>query len=231
MRRVLLISTRKELIRLATRALSEQGHELVTCERTGDVLELVCKEGPDVVIHDLLGSKVSLNDLARDIRSNESLRDIRLLVLGDEKTLGEVDFSVGVDEFLLEPLRAQELVSRLRLMEWKDHGVKRNNVLVSGDLSLDSETFEVFAKTRKVILTYREYELLRFLMSHPGKVFRRSVLLNRVWGFDYFGGERTVDVHVRRLRQKLGTQAGAKIETVRGAGYRFRDKGQKSRES
>ena len=98
---------------------------------------------------------------------------------------------------------------------------RSGDLIVAGDLSLDLTSFQVLVGGQAVALTYMEYQLLRYLMTHVGMVVTRETLLNRVWGYDYYGGMRTVDVHIRRLRAKLGPVAARQIETVRNAGYRF----------
>ena len=98
---------------------------------------------------------------------------------------------------------------------------RQGDIITYGQLALNVETYQAVIAGRPLDLTYMEYELLRFLAAHPGKVFTREALLSRVWGYDYFGGARTVDVHVRRLRAKLGEEQSHLIETVRSVGYRF----------
>jgi len=125
------------------------------------------------------------------------------------------------DDFLLDPLRAGELIARIELLLARRRGAFGDQLSV-GPVMIDFEKYEVTRSGRRVSLTYKEHELLRFLASNPDKPFTREVLLDRVWGADYIGGVRTVDVHVRRLRAKIGDLRGRTIETVRGIGYRFR---------
>ncbi len=126
-----------------------------------------------------------------------------------------------LDDFVLAPVHAAELVARVQLVLWRHGRVLSRNTLEAGDLLVDTANYQVFENGRSVSLTFKEFELLRFLMTHNQQVFTRDTLLNRVWGYDYYGGSRTVDVHIRRLRSKL--QAGGKryVETVRNVGYRF----------
>ncbi len=120
------------------------------------------------------------------------------------------------------PVAGEELALRLRRPLWRKTGLDEANVAVrSGDLLVDMANYKVFVDEQPVSLTFKEFELLRFLMTNRGKVFTREALLNRVWGYEYFGGARTVDVHIRRLRSKIETSATVYIETVRNVGYRF----------
>lgn len=125
------------------------------------------------------------------------------------------------DDFSLDTAAADELGARLNLLMARSGRTTRVDVIVYGPLALNLETYQAVVSGRPLDLTYMEYELLRFLAAHPGKVFTREALLSRVWGYEYFGGARTVDVHVRRLRAKLGEENAHLIETVRSVGYRF----------
>jgi len=124
------------------------------------------------------------------------------------------------DSFCLAPFDARELLVRLDHESSKlDSGDASADLVVYGELVLNVETYEAAIAGRALELTYMEYELLRYLASHPGRVFTREVLLSHVWGYDYFGGARTVDVHIRRLRSKLGEEHATMIQTVRSVGY------------
>lgn len=126
-----------------------------------------------------------------------------------------------VHDFLVEPFLQEELRLRLKRIIKKTYGWEQEGVLVKGDLRIDLRSHIVTVKGKVVDLTLKEYELLRVLMANAGKTLTRENLLNRIWGYDYLGGERTLDVHIRRLRAKLG-EASFYIETVRGIGYRLK---------
>ena len=125
------------------------------------------------------------------------------------------------DDFCLWPFQPREFEARLKHLFWRTGRGVRPELVEYGPLILNLETYQASIATRPLDLTYMEYELLKFLASHPGKVFTRETLLSRVWGYEYYGGARTVDVHVRRLRAKLGEEYASLIQTVRSVGYRF----------
>ena len=125
------------------------------------------------------------------------------------------------DDFCLTPFHQKELEARLRHLFWRTGRGARPEIVEYGDLVLNLETYQAALSERPLDLTYMEYELLKFFATHPGKVFTREQLLSRVWGYEYYGGARTVDVHVRRLRAKLGEEHASLIQTVRSVGYRF----------
>lgn len=125
------------------------------------------------------------------------------------------------DDFCLAPFHPRELEARLRHLLWRVGRGTRPDLVEYGDLVLNLETYQAAIAGAPLDLTYMEYELLKFLSSNPGKVFTRETLLSRVWGYEYYGGARTVDVHIRRLRAKLGEHHANLIQTVRSVGYRF----------
>jgi two-component system alkaline phosphatase synthesis response regulator PhoP len=125
------------------------------------------------------------------------------------------------DDFCVMPARPEELVARLQHLFWRTGQSMRPDIIEYGPLMLNLETYQAAVAGRVLDLTYMEYELLRFLAGHPAKVFTRETLLSRVWGYEYYGGARTVDVHIRRLRAKLGEEHAHLIQTVRSVGYRF----------
>ena len=125
------------------------------------------------------------------------------------------------DDICLEPVNSDELTTRLAHLFWRTGRGLRPELVEHGPLVLNLETYQAAVSGRVLDLTYMEYELLRFLSARPGKVFTRETLLSRVWGYEYYGGARTVDVHVRRVRAKLGEEHAHLIQTVRSVGYRF----------
>lgn len=157
------------------------------------------------------------------LETDEDLGDVPIVVAIDG---GELDAgaatSVGEGhELIVLPLRPAELRARIARARRRVAGVAEDDVVRVGSLEVDLATYQVRVGERPLDLTYLEYELLKFLVTHPGRVFSREALLSRVWGFDYYGGARTVDVHVRRVRAKLGAEHAARIKTVRSVGYRF----------
>ncbi|HUG88149.1 MAG TPA: response regulator transcription factor [Actinomycetota bacterium] len=159
--------------------------------------------------------------LCRVLRKREvPIAPLLLLVRGNQLDLLELRDEL-FDDFCLYPFQPKELESRLRHMFWRSGRGSRPELMEYGPLVLNVETYQAAVDGRALDLTYMEYELLKFLVSNPGRVFTREILLNRVWGYEYYGGARTVDVHVRRLWAKLGEEHGNLIQTVRSVGYRF----------
>ena len=159
--------------------------------------------------------------LCRVLRSGENpVAPLLLIVTQDQVRSLEATEDL-FDDFCLAPLNTEEIEARLAHLLWRTGRGKEHDIIVYGPLALNLETYQAVIGGKPLDLTFMEYELLRFLAAHPGKVFTREVLLSRVWGYEYFGGARTVDDHIRRLRAKLGEEHANLIDTVRSVGYRF----------
>ena len=159
--------------------------------------------------------------LCRAVRKRElPLEPMLLLIKGNQLTSLELRDDL-FDDFCLTPFHPQELEARLKHLFWRTGRGTRPELVEYGPLVLNLETYQAAIAGKPLDLTYMEYELLAFLAGHPGRVFTRETLLSRVWGYEYYGGARTVDVHVRRLRAKLGEEHAGLIQTVRSVGYRF----------
>jgi DNA-binding response OmpR family regulator len=172
-----------------------------------------------------------LVDARRDLAHAKSLcrllrttgLDAPLLVIVTEGGFAAITAEWGADDVILHTAAPAEVEARLRLAIGRraDSTVDTPDEIRSGDLAIDEATYSARLRSRSLDLTFKEFELLKFLAQHPGRVFTRAHLLQEVWGYDYFGGTRTVDVHIRRLRAKLGPEHDALIGTVRNVGYRF----------
>jgi DNA-binding response OmpR family regulator len=177
-------------------------------------------ETPAVFIFNLL-QRADLPAIRNLLRSTEMPQGVAALAAIRSDQLASFDFSTGFDDFVVHPALAEEVTARVRRAIWLKSGVESDNTLRAGDLHIDLSNYKAYVASRPIDLTYKEFELLRFLATNRDKVFTREALLNRVWGYDFYGGARTVDVHIRRLRSKIEDNAHTFIETVRNVGYRF----------
>jgi DNA-binding response OmpR family regulator len=191
--------------------------------RTGpaEVTALTGVPGADAVLVDARRDLVRARELCRMLRSLGT--DVAVIAIMTEGGLAAVTAEWGTDDVLLHTAGPAEVEARLRLAIGRQASTApaAPDEIRSGDLSIDEATYTARLRARVLDLTFKEFELLKFLVQHPGRVFTRDHLLQEVWGYDYFGGTRTVDVHVRRLRAKLGPEHEALIGTVRNVGYRF----------
>jgi DNA-binding response OmpR family regulator len=178
----------------------------------------------DVIVIDARRELASARQTCRVLRTTGI--SAPLLVVVTEGGLTAVAVDWGIDDVLLDTAGPAEVEARLRLAigraaAARDATSGTTEEIRAGDLSIDEATYQAKIGTRALDLTFKEFELIKFLAQHPGRVFTRAQLLQEVWGYDYFGGTRTVDVHVRRLRAKLGPDREALIGTVRNVGYKF----------
>ncbi len=164
------------------------------------------------------GSSTEMGGLSL-LRESAAEKPPVLAVLSEEALDGKIDFPA--DDLAFYPLRPRELEARLRRLLKEPGPAESDEVLRQGALAIDTAGYRVYVDGVQVELTFKEYELLRFLATHPDRVYSREALLDKVWGYDYFGGARTVDVHIRRIRSKVERAGFTFIETVRSVGYRF----------
>jgi len=144
-----------------------------------------------------------------------------LIAAASPEQFDRISVDLAIDDFITLTAPPEELARRIERALWRKHGVDGENIVVCGALTLDLSNYRVTVANEPLVMTFKEYELLRFLATNAGRVFTREQLLNRVWGYDYFGGARTVDVHIRRIRAKIEIHGHAFIETVRNVGYRL----------
>jgi DNA-binding response OmpR family regulator len=152
---------------------------------------------------------------------DERLATVPVVLAVDEEHLEAQPDMSGAHELIVRPFTAAELGTRIRRALAHSGGLGADEIVRVGSLEVNLATYQVTIAERPVDFTYMEYELLKFLVTNPSRVFSREALLSSVWGYDYYGGARTVDVHIRRLRAKLGQEHAMRIRTVRGVGYRF----------
>jgi len=185
-----------------------------------DVRTLVSGPSPDAVLVDARTELAEARATCRMLHATGL--GVPLLAVVAEAGLVALSADWGVDDVVLAGAGPAEVEARLRLAVGRlGAGGTDGGLIRGGELTIDPDTYAAKLKGRPLDLTYKEFELLKYLAQHPGRVFTRDQLLREVWGYDYFGGTRTVDVHVRRLRAKLGAEHESMIGTVRQVGYKF----------
>jgi DNA-binding response OmpR family regulator len=212
---ILLVDATEELRPLAA-TLEEAGYGIG--DSTLDAATAATPH-PDVALISMLG-RPDMRAIRNVLRAPD-MHDVAAIAIVRSDTLATLDLQAGFDDFIVYPAVTDEILARVRRAVWMKSGVESDNTLKAGELMIDLGNYKVFVGGRPIDLTYKEYELLRFLSTNRDKVFTREALLNRVWGYDFYGGARTVDVHIRRLRSKIEDGQHTFIETVRNVGYRF----------
>jgi DNA-binding response OmpR family regulator len=219
---VMLIEDEKEIRELVRYNLERAGFRVATAADGEAGLQQVFASRPDALVLDLMLPGINGLEILREVRAEPATQDVPVLVLTArsaemDKLLG---FENGADDYLTKPFSPRELVARVQALVRRARPTGVTRVLEVGTLRIDSDAREARLGDTRLDLTPREFDLLAFLVRHPGRVLSRDELLRKVWGYDYVGETRTVDVHVRRLRAKLGDEA-SRIETVLGSGYKF----------
>ncbi len=220
---VLVVDDEPDLLELVRVNLRQAGFEVKTAGSGREALEALRREVPDLMVLDLMLPDLSGTELCRRVRENPELSHLPILMLTAraEELDRVVGFEVGADDYVTKPFSPRELVLRVRAVLRRQSEPSRDAApLEHGALRLEPERHRCFAAGAEVQLTAKEFDLLQTLMSRPGRVMTRDFLLDRVWGSDITVTARTIDTHLKRLREKLGA-AGNAIETVRGVGYRF----------
>jgi DNA-binding response OmpR family regulator len=202
-------------------ALDRSGYPWKSVSKAGQAADLEPDDGWSGAIVCAEADPEGAFSLCRALRHRDvPLEPLLIVVVVDQ--LQELELREDLfDDLCISPLHPAELETRIKHLFWRTGRGTRPELVEYGPLVLNLETFQASIGGRPLDLTYMEYQLLRFLVTHSGKVFTRETLLSRVWGYEYYGGARTVDVHVRRLRAKLGEEHAHLLQTVRSVGYRF----------
>ena len=185
--------------------------------RTQDLL----RAHPDLVLIDATGDIDAARRATRVLTLAWEIGLPPLIAVVDDVTVGRFPLDAGADDFVMSDASSAEIAARIEAVARRAGLGDQPTALRVGDLTVNPDNYQVYLSGRPLDLTYKEFELLKFLAQRPGRVCDRDLLLREVWGYDYFGGTRTVDVHVRRLRAKLGPEQEALIETIRNVGYRL----------
>ena len=218
--RVLIVADGSEQVRDLSLGLAERGFLCSIASVDDDSLNRLSTLAADLVVVAIDGAALGSDMRSLPQRLKEKTR-LPVVTLLSNDSLDVLEYAADVDDFVMEPWNANEVTARVRRILQRKMAEENKDLIKCGDVAIDLARCEVVYRGRLVELTFKEYELLKFLVTNKGRVFSRESLLNSVWGYDYFGGDRTVDVHIRRLRSKLDESDC--IETVRNIGYRFRD--------
>lgn len=221
---ILVAEDEEDVRRLVVATLKRAGFHVLEAGNGAETLEMVRRGPPDLLILDLMLPGMSGLEICRVLRGGNRTKSLPIMMLTAKAQ--EIDrivgFEMGADDYVTKPFSPQELVLRVKA-QLRAHGeVPPDDTLHVGEIILDRGRYTVRAGKKAVELTATEFKLLALLMERAGRVQSREKLLNEVWGYDFAINSRTVDIHIRRLREKLG-KAGAVIETARGLGYRIAD--------
>jgi two-component system response regulator RegX3 len=224
---ILVVEDEDSFVDALTVGLKREGFRVQVARDGAQALELFDVVRPDLVLLDVMLPKVSGIDVCREIRSRSKVPIIMVTAKGSEIDT-VVGLEVGADDYVTKPYRLRELVARMRAVLRRipldaDGGVLSGEAVSVGDVSLDPERHEVVIRGSNVSLPLKEFELLGLLLENAGRVLTRETLIDRVWGADYVGDTKTLDVHIKRLRGKVEDDPTnpTRIVTIRGLGYKF----------
>lgn len=221
---ILVLGIEDEGLKRAKEALKDADYQVYSCDETDvkAVYEEALKRRPDVIALDFTSPKdFEAQAVFRTFRKDRFLKETPVFAILPEDGIRLLDSLPGLGDFIVTPFNGAEFVARVKALLKKVIPTDSDDLMKIGDLVIDVNRYEVLLNGSKVELTFKEYELLKFLASNKGRVYSRDQLLDKIWGYDYYGGTRTVDVHIRRLRSKIEDRKHTFIETLRNIGYKF----------
>ena len=225
-RKILVVDDEPNIVDIVTFNLKKDGYEVISAADGEKGLELALTENPELILLDIMMPKMDGFEVCKKIRE-KSQTPIIMLTARAEEIDTVLGFELGADDYVTKPFGVRALMARvkanLRRKDIPDNVTPGNNVLEFGDITIDLDLYEVRRRGEVIDLTRREFELIRFLAQQRNQVFTRETLLEKVWGYEYFGDVRTVDVTIRRLRSKLedNPEKPQYVLTKRGVGYYF----------
>ncbi len=220
--KILIVDDEPDILEFMQYNLEKEGFEVFLASSGKQALEVAKHELPDLIILDVMMPGMDGIETCRELRNDPRLRDtiIAFLTARNEDYSQIAGFESGADDYIAKPIKPRVLISRIKAL------LKRSGQTVSGPVTeisgliIDRNTYTLTQNGKELTLPKKEFELLAFLATKPGKVFTRDEILNRVWGNDVVVGDRTIDVHIRRLREKVGDKV---IRTIKGVGYKFEE--------
>jgi two-component system alkaline phosphatase synthesis response regulator PhoP len=223
MHNILLVTNSLERIRDLNSGLSRLGFSCTACVYADEVIQHDARQSFNIVLVDICAISSRGESAWQWFRKLKLRKLLPVIALVSPATLDAAAAEQGLADFVMKPWNLDELAARIRRVIVKSSKAGESSVIRAGDLAIDPLRCEVELGGRLLALTFKEYEMLKLLATNKGKVFTREALLNEVWGYDYYGGDRTVDVHIRRLRSKIEDPLHTFIDTVRNIGYKFKD--------
>lgn len=218
--KILLVDDEPDILEFLSYNLQRERYTVFTALNGAEAIKIANAELPDLIILDVMMPDMDGVETCRALRENKKLSEtvIAFLTARNEDYSQIAGFDAGADDYITKPIKPKVFVSRVKALLRRTGKSEIPKTLVFGNLEIDKERFIVLVDGKEMNLPKKEFELLELLTSQPGKVFTRNTILERVWGEDVIVGDRTIDVHIRKLREKLGEDF---IKTVKGIGYKF----------
>lgn len=222
--KILLVDDEQDILNFISYNLKKEGYEVFTALSGKEAIAIAKKEKPDLIIIDVMMPEMDGIETCQELRTIDELKDtlITFLSARAEDYSQVAGFDAGADDYITKPIKPRLLVSKIKaILRRKSNGnsAEINAEVEIGSIRIDREKYLVYKGEETHSLPKKEFELLALLLSNPGKVFTREVILETIWGTDVVVGDRTIDVHIRKLRERLGDE---NIETIKGVGYKFK---------
>lgn len=218
---ILLVDDEPDILEIVGYNLSSEGYQVITADNGAEALKLAKKNKPQLIILDVMMPEMDGIEACEQIRKLPGMEDtiITFLTARGEDYSQMAGFDAGADDYITKPIKPKVLVSKVKalLRRYKEDTASAGIVKI-GDITINREEYKIVQEGEEMALPRKEFELLSLLASKPGKVFKREDILDKVWGNDIVVGGRTIDVHIRKLREKIGDE---KIKTIKGVGYKF----------
>ena len=221
MQHILILSQDEEYRNSLINLLKDCDYTAYSSNSIEDTVDQFYSKKLDLIIIDVESWKEEGIKVYKDLKYELGEKDFSSIIIIPADLMNRVEFSLAFDDFIIKNENLKEVLLRIRQILWRQSKLDSNNIIKTEDLVLDLNNYQVVEKGKPINLTYKEYELLKFLLLNRGRVFTREVLLDKVWGYDNYAGTRTVDIHIQRLRTKLGGKSSSFIQTVRNVGYCF----------
>ena len=221
MQHILIVSQDEEYRKALDSLLREEGFHLSSARTVEEAVDQFFAQRVDLLIADLESWKAQGIEMYKSMRDELGGKDVSGIMVISPEMMKGIRFPLAFDDFAVKKEEPFEVLVRIRQLLWHKSGLDAGQVIKIDELILDLNSYEVAIQGKRVYLTYKEYELLKCLLLNRGKVFTREALLDKVWGYDNYAGTRTVDIHIQRLRSKLGGKYSDLIQTVRNVGYSF----------
>ena len=219
--KILLVDDEPDIVEFLGYNLKKEGYEVLTANNGKDAIEIAKKELPHLIVLDVMMPDMDGIETCREIREQKGLQDVLIafLTARSEDYTQIAGFEVGADDYITKPIKPRVFISRVKaLLRRLQASVNSDANLEFGEVRIDKEKHSVFKNDIEIALPKKEFKLFALLSSKPGKVFTREFILDQVWGDEVVVGDRTIDVHIRKLREKIGDEY---FKTVKGVGYKF----------
>lgn len=221
--KILLVDDEPDILEIVGYNLTAEGYEVITAENGTEAVKKAKKHKPQLIILDVMMPEMDGIEACEQIRANPDLNNtlITFLTARGEDYSQMAGFDAGADDYITKPIKPKVLVSKVKgLLRRLKEDDSNESVVKIGNITINREEYKIINKGKEIILPRKEFELLSLLATKPGKVFKREEILDKVWGNEVVVGGRTIDVHIRKLREKIGEKS---FKTVKGVGYKFVD--------